>query len=68
MLILSNRIPGREPADLSPRLVFLGDDADVVALEVMAIVLEEGSLLVIHAMALHPRYRRQYEEAKKWQR
>jgi hypothetical protein len=51
-----------------PRLVYLGDDADGVALEVVAIELEEGSLLVIHAMPLRDRYREQYEEAKRWRR
>jgi hypothetical protein len=51
-----------------PRLVYLGDDADGVALEVMAIELEDGSLLVIHAMKLRDRYREQYEEATRWRR
>jgi hypothetical protein len=49
-------------------LVFLGDDADGLALEVMAIALEDGSLLVIHAMPLRDRYRAQYEEARRWRR
>ncbi len=39
-----------------------------VALEVMAIELEDGSLLVIHAMPLRDRYREQYDEARKWRR
>jgi hypothetical protein len=51
-----------------PRLVFLGDDAEGAALEVMAIELEDESLLVIHAMPLRQRYRQQYEEARKWRR
>jgi hypothetical protein len=34
----------------------------------MAIELEHGHLLVIHAMPLRRRYREQYEEAKKWRR
>jgi hypothetical protein len=34
----------------------------------MAIELEDGSLLVIHAMPLRDRYREQYEEAKTWRR
>jgi hypothetical protein len=66
------RFDQEPPADsaesASPRLVFLGDDADGIALEVMAVELEDGSLLVIHAMALRDRYREQYEEAKKWRR
>jgi hypothetical protein len=47
--------------------VLLGDDAGGVALEVIGIELEDESLLVIHAMPLRGRYRRQYEEAKKCQ-
>jgi hypothetical protein len=60
--------PAGAPAGAEPRLVYLGDDADGVALEVMAVELEDGSLLVIHAMALRDSYREQYEEAKKWRR
>jgi len=52
----------------SSRLVFLGDDGEGTALEVMAVELEEDALLVIHAMPLRDRYRKQYEEAKKWRR
>ncbi len=52
------------PAGASTRLVFLGDDAQGTALEVMAVELEDGSLLVIHAMPLRDRYRKQYEEVK----
>jgi hypothetical protein len=51
-----------------PRFAFLGDDADGVALEVLAVELEDESLLVIHAMELRRRYRGRYEEAKKWKR
>jgi len=58
--------PADSPASADPRLVFLGDDADGVALEVMAVALEDDSLLVIHAMPLRDRYRRQYEETKRW--
>jgi len=50
------------------RIVFLGDDADGTALEVMAIETEDGQLLVIHAMGLRSQYGRQYEEAGKWRR
>jgi hypothetical protein len=41
---------------------------DGVQLEVMAVELDDGSLLVIHAMPLRERYREQYEEAKEWRR
>ena len=52
----------------SLRLVFLGDDEEGIALEVMAVELEDDALLVIHAMPLRDRYRKQYEEARKWRR
>lgn len=60
--------PVSRDADAAPRLVFLGDDASGVALEVMAVEIEDDSLLVIHAMQLRGRYREQYEEAKQWRR
>jgi hypothetical protein len=60
--------PAESPENASPRLVFLGDDVDGVALEVMAVELEDDSLLVIHAMPLRDRYRPQYEETKRWRR
>jgi hypothetical protein len=50
------------------RLVFLGDDEEEVALEVMGVELEDDALLVIHAMPLRDHYRKQYEEAKKWRK
>jgi hypothetical protein len=34
----------------------------------MAVELEDENLLVIHAMPLRDRYRKQYEEAMKWRR
>lgn len=58
--------PTDAPAEAESRLVYLGDDAHGVALEVMAVELANGSLLVIHAMPLRDRYRKQYEEAKRW--
>jgi hypothetical protein len=60
--------PSGAPISASSRLVFLGDDADGIALEVMAIELDNENLLVIHAMPLRDRYRKQYEEAMKWRK
>ncbi len=60
--------PGSGPASVNPRLVYLGDDPDGTPLEVMAVELENESLLVIHAMPLRERYREHYEEAKEWRR
>jgi len=53
------------------RLVYLGDDEAGQAIEVIGVEMEpdangEGHLRVIHAMALREKYRRQYEEAKRW--
>lgn len=48
------------------RLIFLGDDEDGRALEIMAVRLNEDELLVIHAMELRARFRNEYEETKRW--
>lgn len=48
------------------RLVYLGDDAEGVALEIMAVESAGGDLFVIHAMPLRDKYRREYEEAMRW--
>jgi hypothetical protein len=58
--------PAGAPAGVTERLVYLGDDAEGRPLEVMAVRLEEGGILVIHAMALRQKYRAEYEEAKRW--
>lgn len=60
--------PAGASDNASPRLVFLGDDEKGTALEVMAVELEDDTLLVIHVMPLRDRYLEQYEEAKKWRR
>ena len=57
--------PAGKPGARSVRLVHLGDDATGQALEVMAVTLPGGDLLVIHAMVLRDKYRQQYEEAKR---
>jgi hypothetical protein len=55
---------GREEEVPDTRAVFLGDDPQGNSLEVMAIELPNGGLLVIHAMSLRNKYRQRYEEAK----
>lgn len=57
---------GAETTD--PRLVYLGDDPQGRALEVIAVPQEPESLLVIHAMELRNRYRLDYEEGKRWRK
>lgn len=49
-----------------PRLACLGKDATGIRLEVMAVELDDGGLLVIHAMPMRERYRPDHEEVLKW--
>lgn len=53
---------------LDQRVVFLGDDLEGVALEVMAAERSEDEFLVIHAMNLRDRMRGFYEEGRQWQK
>jgi hypothetical protein len=55
-------VPGEEGRH--DRLVYLGDDPTGRALEVMAVPIEAG-ILVIHAMDLRPKWRPLYEEGKR---
>jgi hypothetical protein len=48
----------------SPRVVYLGDDDQGRALEVMAVAGKNDELLVIHAMELRDKYRERYEDQK----
>ena len=58
-------VPAPDPGG-DYRLLFLGDDDHGRPLEVMAVELESGELLVIHSMALRPKYSAQYQEAVAW--
>jgi len=60
--------PLSAPANAPDRLVYLGDDQEGVALEVLGVQLADGVLLVIHAMPRRDKYMQQYEEAKKWRK
>lgn len=53
---------------VNQRVVFLGDDLEGVAIEVMAAERSEKEFLVIHAMNLRARFRGFYEEARSWQK
>ncbi len=66
-LVFEQPAPPTAPAGFDdPRLMHLGDDEEGVALEVIAVELEPEGLLVIHAMKLRKKYRKQYREAKQW--
>lgn len=55
-------------SDVDRRVYFLGDDLEEVALEVVAVELEEDEFSVIHAMKLRNRFRGLYEEARSWEK
>jgi hypothetical protein len=55
--------PAGSPASRSTRIVYLGEDAQGHALEVMAVEGASGEQLVIHAMPQRKRYRRRHEGA-----
>ena len=48
------------------RVVYLGDDQHGMPLEVMAVELSPGELMVIHSMPLRAKYLAQYKEAAAW--
>jgi len=50
------------------RFLFLGKDQDGRSLEVVALLLDEGDLLVIHAMPMRKKHRAFYLEVKRWLR
>ncbi len=60
--VVESTVPGQEGQD--DRLVYLGDDPTGRALEVMAVPIEAG-ILVIHVMDLRPKWRQLYEEGKR---
>jgi hypothetical protein len=47
-------------------VVYLGDDQHGMPLEVMAVELSPGELMVIHSMPLRSKYLAQYREAVAW--
>jgi hypothetical protein len=60
-------MPAEPPGRPDERILFLGDDHNLTALEVMAVELQGGRFRVIHSMIMRARlYEQLYEEAKKW--
>jgi hypothetical protein len=55
--------PAGSEASRSTRIVYLGEDAYGRALEVMAVEIDNGDQLVIHALPQREKYRKRYEEA-----
>jgi hypothetical protein len=49
------------------RIVYLGPDGNGVPLEVVALELATGDLLVIHAMRMRRKYRDHYLQVLRWQ-
>lgn len=60
----------QKPANLGidERIYFLGNDLEDVALEIVAVELEEDEFTVIHALELRNRFRGLYEEARSWEK
>lgn len=56
-------VPSSSP-ELADRLLIVGDDDSGRALEVVALVADDGVLLVIHAMDLREKYRALYEDGE----
>jgi hypothetical protein len=50
------------------RVVFIGDDLEGVALEVIVIEEDEEEFVVIHAMDMRKRFRGLYEEVRQWEK
>ena len=67
-LQLVTRFRSPTNSNVDERVVFLGDDLERVALEVIAVEQEEDEFMVIHAMNLRNRFRELYEEARPWER
>lgn len=65
-LQLVNRYRSPLHTDVRQRVVFLGDDLEGVALEVVGVEEEEEEFVVIHAMNMRKRFRGLYEEARRW--
>jgi hypothetical protein len=58
--------PAIPPDRPDEALLFLGDDAAGVELEIAGVLLDDGRLRVIHAMPMRESYRPLYEEGQRW--
>lgn len=67
-LQLVDRAWRRKTAGVEKRVVFIGDDLEGVALEVIAAEEVEEEFVVLHAMNMRNRFRGLYEEVRKWEK
>jgi len=66
-LVLPQPPPKDDPDDHDERLVFLGDDRNGLALEVIGIELADRDMLVIHAQRLREKNRVAYNRVRGYQ-
>ncbi|MGI8608988.1 MAG: hypothetical protein ACR2MY_07135 [Candidatus Dormibacteria bacterium] len=67
-MVLPQPPPANNPDDHDERLVFLGDDRSGIPLEVVAIEVAAGKLVVIHAQKLRDKSRAAYRRVIGYQR
>jgi len=67
-VVLPQPSPHDDPDDNDERLIFLGDDWNGIALEVIAIEGADGELLVIHAQKLRAKNRGAYKRVQGYQK
>lgn len=65
---LVDRAWDRGTPGIEKRVVFVGDDLERVALEVIAAEEDEEAFVVIHAMNMRKQFRGLYEEVRKWEK
>jgi hypothetical protein len=58
--------PGPADQGNPARVLFLGPDRNGIPLEVIALELADGDLLVIHAMKLSTKYRGDFDRISRW--
>lgn len=58
----------RNDSDADSHVLFVGDDLEGIAIEVLAAEAQEEEFIVIHAMDLRAKFRSFYEEASKWRK
>lgn len=65
---LVDRAWERETSSMEKRVVFIGDDLEGVALEVIAAEEDEDAFVVVHAMNVRKRFRGLFEEVRQWEK